>query len=331
MHSKQPTVEIRLPISANEQFLRMTHYFLESLQAFGGPIGRSAKCVVSVSRDEPYRDLTIECDWAANYNVEFQWLDQNVFDRHTYDATGFHRLEVVSDADVVILADADLLIASNFDEVILEAYYTQKMLGVIAHISPFITNKIFNQASDKWWRKVFNEVELPAPNLDQVHTGWGLMSKKEKHKNCPYYYNYGFVIAPRLYFEKMSKTFVTDLEAVDRLTNDNWAKSQIVNTVSCVRHNIPCGTLSINYNFAMHLSENKMRKLNPDPNGKNSPEDIKIFHYLGNKEFTRADFATSSSLKQALLRKKINASGAVFQQKLQVTHDRIAMQQEKDI
>ena len=104
-----PTVEIRIPISATETYLRMIHYFLESLQQFGGQIGRSAKCVMSVSRDEPYRDLQKEYPWISNYNVEFLWIDEDLFKKYSYQGTVFHRLKVKSDVDIVILADADML------------------------------------------------------------------------------------------------------------------------------------------------------------------------------------------------------------------------------
>ena len=113
-----PTVEIRIAISAAEKYLRMIHYFLESLQQFGGSIGRSAKCVVSVSRDEHYRDLRKEYPWISNYNVEFLWIDEDLFKKYSYHGTGGHRLSIKSDADVVILADADILVTNNFDQVI---------------------------------------------------------------------------------------------------------------------------------------------------------------------------------------------------------------------
>ncbi|MDF1697421.1 MAG: aminotransferase class I/II-fold pyridoxal phosphate-dependent enzyme [Saprospiraceae bacterium] len=320
---KQPTLEIRLPISANEKFLRMVHYFLESLQEFGGPIAKTAKCVVSISRDEPYRDLTIECPWAANYNVEFQWLDQELFDKYTYDATGFHRLDIESEADIVILADADLLITGDLDAIILESFNTQRLLGFIAHVTPFNTAELQKTPSPVWWSKIFKEANLTTPRFTQVHTGWGLMSTDKKHRSCPYYYNYGFIIAPRESFEKMAGTFVADMNAVDRVMEDNWAKSQMANTISCIRHNIPCGAMSINYNFPLHVPDDKIRALNPDSNGQNSAEDVKVFHYLGNGEFNREDFATIKSLEDALQHKDLSASGTVFQQKLQIVHDRI--------
>src|SRR5690242_10557894 len=100
MKKSVPTVEIRIPISATDKYLRMVHYFLESLQLFGGPIGRKAKCVVSVSRDEPYRDLAKEYSWISDYNVEFLWIDEELFKKYSYYGTVYHRLTLKSEADI---------------------------------------------------------------------------------------------------------------------------------------------------------------------------------------------------------------------------------------
>jgi len=178
-----PTVEIRIPISVTEKYLRMIHYFLESLQQFGGPIGRLAKCVVSVSRDEPYRDLRKEYPWVSNYNVEFLWMDEDLFKKYRYDGTGFHRLNVKSEADIVILADADILVTNDFDQAILDAFAYQKLLGCIAHSSPFFLPDIKDTPSKIWWKKIFDEAGLPLPSLNCVHTGWGVNNKDKRHRS----------------------------------------------------------------------------------------------------------------------------------------------------
>jgi hypothetical protein len=72
---RKPTVEFRIPISANERFLRMTHYFLESLRIHGGDITKEAKCVLSISRDEPKRDLYRDYPWLGEFAVDLRWVD----------------------------------------------------------------------------------------------------------------------------------------------------------------------------------------------------------------------------------------------------------------
>ncbi|MCP4539674.1 MAG: aminotransferase class I/II-fold pyridoxal phosphate-dependent enzyme, partial [Chloroflexi bacterium] len=294
-----PTVEIRIPISANEKFLRMLHYFLESLQMFGGPLGRSAHCVVSVSADEPRRDLAQECSWAAEHSVEFQWVDRDLFERLSYCGTVLNRFYVQSEADVVIFADADILVAGDFDRVIWDAYHSQRLLGFIAHCSPFGQPDLKHIPSHRWWNWIFEEAELPKPQLNRVHTGWGLMSKDTRHRCCPDYFNYGFVLAPRQYAEHIGETFEEELKAVDRVV-ESWFKPQIANTLACVRHRIPCGILPINYNFPLHVHADQIRALNPDPEGANSIQDVKIAHYLPGGEIHPEHFATRKSLEKLL-------------------------------
>jgi len=317
-----PTVEIRIPISATEKYLRMIHYFLESLQQFGGPIGRSAKCVVSVSRDEPYRDLRKEYPWVSNYNVEFLWMDEDLFKKYSYHGTIFHRLKVKSEADIIILADADMLVTNDFDQGILHAFTNQKLLGCIAHISPFIRSEFKDTPSRIMWKKIFDEAGLPLPSFNNVHASWGMHNKDKKHRSCPYYFNYGFIVSPRQYVEQMGQSFLSELEIIDRVL-ETLFKSQIANTLCFERHGISCGTLTINYNFPLCMPDDKIRALNPDPKGENSADDVKIFHYLHDGRFNKEDFLTIESLENALQRKDLNEAETVFQRKLLFVHEKI--------
>ena len=120
----------------------------------------------------------------------------------------------------------------------------------------------------------------------------------------------------------MGETFEQELESVDAVLN-TWFRSQIANTLCFVRHEIPCETMSINYNFPLHVSSDKIRSLNPDPNGEDSAEDIKIFHYLGDGRFNREDFLTLESLENALVRTTMNEAESVFQRKLRIVHDKV--------
>jgi SAM-dependent methyltransferase len=177
--------------------------------------------------------------------------------------------------------------------------------------------------SHRWWSWIFEEAGLSKPRLDWVHTGWGMMSKDPKHRRCPAYYNFGFVIAPRIFVDRMGETFADELDAVDRVV-ENWAKSQIANTLAIARHDIPCGALSINDNFPLHVPEDAIRALNPDPDGKDSSEDIRIFHCLGDGEVNRSHFATRERVEEVLNRSEMSPAGRVLQQRLRRVCERIA-------
>lgn len=321
-----PKLEFRIPISPNEQFMRMLRYFLESVQTFGGPAARSAHTVVSVSAEgEPF-DLKEAFPWTRNYSLDFRWVDQELFDRDSYEATGYDRLWVESDADVVVLADADLLFAGDFDKVILQSYQEQRLLGFIGHISPFPQKPGFVQARSEWlWDRIFDEAGLPRQACRWQYTGWGLMRNHPLHRYCPAYFNYGFIVAPRRYIEQMGETFLDELAAVDKIL-ESWLKSQIANTLCFARHDIPVGTLPLKYNYPLHVNGERIRELNPDPEGQDAVEDIKVFHYLGDGEVNKAHFATAESLEEVLTRKVMSLEGRFFQRQLKTVYKRICQQ-----
>ena len=320
---RSPSVEIRIPISANEMFMRMLRYFLESLQVFGGPLGRSAHCVVSVSRDEPYRDLLAEYPWASNYSVEFQWLDREYFDRLEYDGTGAHRFHIPSKADVVLLLDADLLVAGDFDQIIRDAYSSEQVLGFLAHASPFWRPLYREVPAERWWQLIFENAELPPPMLNGVPSAWGLLCEGESTRHCPEnYFNYGVILGPRKLIERMGDSFESELESIDRVIETIF-RSQIANVLTFARHGIRTDVLPMNYNFTMNLPAEELRSLNPDPKGEDSPGDVKIFHYLASGRINKRHFATKESFNDLLNQTDLGEYEAEFIRKLRIVHERI--------
>ena len=317
-------LEFRVPISPNDKYMRMMQYFMASLHEFAGPIGRAAHCVASVGADEPPRDLSAEYPWVDDYSIEFQWVDRELFCKDSYEATGYHRMGIKSDADIVALVDADLLFTGDFDKVIIQSYVEQSMLGFIAHVSPFHSPEdIMCVPSRTWWSRVFEQAGLDLPDEEWEHTGWSLMSTSPEHRYSPVYFNYGVIVAPRMHFEVMNDTFVEDVGHVDAVL-ETWFKSQLANTLSIIRHSIPYNVLPINYNFPLHVSGTQIRELNPDPDGENCVEDIKIFHYLGDGEVNKEDFLTEGSLQKLLESDELSESGKCFQRKLKVIHEKLS-------
>jgi len=223
------------------------------------------------------------------------------------------RFYIKSKADIIVLCDADLLIAGNFDDVLIRSYKENVQLGFIAHVSPFNGQALNEHDGYGWWSKIFAEAKLPLPEFNQTHTGWGILGSTEdiSRKMTPFYFNYGFIVSPRKYIEQMGKTYEQDICHVENVI-DTWFKSQIANTLSYTRHNIPCATISLNYNYPLHISEEAFRKLNVAENGQNQPKDIKIFHYLGDGEFNKTDFISQESLNLALKRPPLSKSGEEF-------------------
>ena len=317
-----PTVEIRIPMSGNDKYFRMLRYFLESLQVFGGPIGRSAKCVVSIGRDEELRNIVEDYPWVSNYNVEFLWVDQDLFDEHSLYGTVAHRFFIPSEADIIIMADADLLVTGDFDQAILDSLNREVLLGFIAHASPFYTPELAVFSSKVWWNKLFDAARVNFLECNKLHTAWSILSNDINQKYCPYYFNYGFIVAPRVYIEMIGKTFLDDLSVIDSVVTTRF-RAQIAHTIGIARYEIPCDALTADYNFPLHIPDTEFLQLNLGPNGLVTTNEIKVFHYLGDGLFNKEDFISESTLEKALCQQDLNKSAIHFRDNLKLIRDRL--------
>ena len=322
------TLELRIPLSPTSNNLRSLRYLVESNLEFGGPISKAAHWVISVGSEEPARDLKAEHPWTRDHSIEFRWVDHDHFRKWKFDATGYDRFWVESNADIVALIDVDLLVGRDFDKIIRQAHREKRMLGFMAHISPFGIEGRAHIPSEVWWKRIFDAAGLATPSLDWQDSAWGLdwsnykyrkiLSKDANHRFGPPYFNYGLVIGPREYFERMGETFVEELEAVTRVLESPY-NSQIANCLAFERHKIPCGTIPINYKFPLNLPDDELRALNPDPNGENEYEDVRIFHYIGD----RRHFENPESIQRLLNQTDLAGSWGAFRRKLAVVSQRI--------
>lgn len=304
--------------------MRMVRYFLESVRLFGGPIARAAHCVCSVSAEGPPRDLGREYPWTADHSVSFRWVDPDHFREWEYDATGYDRYCLGSTADVVATLDADLLAAGDIDEIVLEAHHSQKMLGFMAHVSPFGFQGLGDIASQDWWERLFDAAGVPMPSLHFQYSGWGLdwnilkpnrpvpyLSSDPRHRWGPAYFNGGVNVGPRRFFERMGETFVDDLNIVEGAV-DTIFQSQIAICLNMARHDIPCDTIPLNYNFPMNIDGKAIRLVNPDPEGLDHDDDIRIFHYIGRRKY----FENTDRLQRLVDQPDLPSPWPVFQSKL---------------
>ncbi|KJV05229.1 sulfotransferase family protein, partial [Methylocucumis oryzae] len=243
--------------------------------------------------------------------------------KDTYDATGYVRLWHDTDADVIGLVDADLLFVGDFDEIVLEAYEKQCVLGCIAHMTPFREAEMAELSSEECWGRIFAAAGLPMPELNWQYSAWGYMDNNPKQRTCPAYFNYGVILMPRNLLKQMAESYVTEIRHVERVF-DSIFKSQIANTLVFARYDMPCVALSINYNHPLYLPEHLMREINPDAKGRNSAEDIKIFHYLASGEINKRHFATVDTVTALFQRQDLSPLGQVFRRCLQELHDKIA-------
>ena len=332
---RPPRLELRIPVSPRDADLRMVRYLLASIREFGGPIARAARCVLSVGDEAPPRDLRAEYPWLDEYPVDIRWVDPGHFARWRYDATGFDRYFVRSDADLVAMLDADLLVGGDFDDILLQAHREQRMLGFISHVSPFGFESHGGISGDETWARMYRAAGLTPPPLTFQYSGWGLdfsefmprphdpiISNHPEHRHCPPYFNYGVIVGPRRYFDRMAASFVQDLETVAGVMDTPYA-SQIANCIGFERHRIPCGTIPLNCNFPMNLPPARIRSVNPDPRGEERDEDIRIFHYIGG----RRHFESPESLEKLLAHPRLPGVWPAFRARLRAVQARIGSDQ----
>lgn len=297
--SVRPSVEVRIPVSPNDQFLRMVRYLVTSLRQFGGELMKSAQVILSVSAEGPAFPLEERYPWISDLGVQYRWVDSELFSRLEYDATGYDRYLVASDADIVIMADADLLAVGCLDDPILQAFCEGISLGALAHVSPFENLDGVTASSEEMWRLVFESAGTEMPPLKYEHTAWGLVSENPEHRVCPVYYNYGFVISPRAHVEKIAETFLVDLERVQAVV-ETWAASQVALTVAMARNGLPAGRLREEFNFPLHMKSTAFHRLNVSEADTAQPSQVKLFHYLGEGEVNKSDFKSAASLDRLL-------------------------------
>jgi hypothetical protein len=313
--SVRPTLELRIPISPTPAYQRMVRLLWDSLQHFGGPLARAADIVLSVSAEPDRIGLERAFEFAPPGRIRWRWVDAALFARWEYDATGLDRYLVESKADIIGMFDADLLIAGDFDALLRRSYLEQRLLGCIAHVSPFAAAEHRHLPAAAWWQRLYAEAGLPPPRLDYRHTGWGLMSMDVDQRECPAYFNYGVVLAPRAHTEAIGSSFMAELQTVDRCL-ETWFKSQIAHTLALERHAVPVGALGMRDNFPLHVPADALRRLNPDPEGKDGDADIRIFHYLGQGEINKGHFESIEQLRSILDRQDLSPSARVFQSRL---------------
>ncbi|WP_136444171.1 hypothetical protein [Pacificoceanicola onchidii] len=330
----QPSLEFRIPLSPSDSMMRMVRYFLESIQEFGGPIGKSAHCALVVGDETPPFDLRETYPWMNDHDMSVHWVDQENFAKWKYDATGFERFWVESRADVVAMIDADLLVTGDFDDVILQAHRDQTILGVIAHVSPFGRTNSDGRPSAAWWQDIFDAAGVDMPPLEFECSAWGINFRTipgfertniifgdEAHRYGPAYFNAGVVIGPRAHFDTMGRTFVDDLTLVHRFQQTHFAY-QMAHPVCCARHGFRCETIPVDYNFALNIPTDLYRSLNPGPDGPGTHEDTRIFHYIGGGKYFTGEDAVDELIENG----RDDGAWPVFRARLGRVRERIRQQ-----
>jgi hypothetical protein len=307
--SMKPDLEIHVPISPTEHFFTMVHYFAASLRVNGGRLAES-RIVVTVGADQPPADLRERLPWSRRYPIEWRWLDRELFRRHNYFATAVDRFRGPFQARAVMLVDADTLIAGRLDDLVDGVMKAPAFAGVIAHVTPFSLNPERSPAD--WWRRIFAEVGLSAPEPVCEHTGWGMMEKSPQARYCPAYFNLGMLMAPREIMARLGEVIYAELEAVNRVLATPF-RCQIAVPLALARTGVPWRSVPMRYNFPNDTTIVSHYRADF--------ADVRMFHYLRAGPFDKArDFQNVRSVRAFLKRTDLSGVNAMFQERLAEVH-----------
>lgn len=307
-------LEVHIPISPTRHFFTMLHYFTASLRLNGGNVATS-RIVVTVGEDcDPY-DLDAQAPWARLYNLEWRWLDRDLFRRYSYYGTANERFHYAFSSPVVMLADADTFVAGELGSLVRLCLKERAFAGVIAHVPPFEADNSLTPTEH--WQRLYTALQLPPPAFDYEHTGFGVMRKDHESRHCPPYFNLGMLVAPAAVMNQVGATLYEDMAAVDQVYPTPF-KCQIALTLSLARLGAQPVTLPMRYNFA---NDERLAGKYPE-----ELSQVRLFHYLrrhlGPFDKTR-DFADYAAVDTFLARGDVQGVNGAMQRALRRVQVRV--------
>ena len=109
---RNPSLEIRIPISPKPFFFRRIHYLVASLAEFAGPY-RDARVTVVMGEDCDPFDVAAQQSWSSEYPIEWCWMPRELYQRDIYFATRLYRYTLPVTTDVILMLDSDTLCAAT--------------------------------------------------------------------------------------------------------------------------------------------------------------------------------------------------------------------------
>lgn len=298
-----PTLEIHIPISPTPLFFNMLRCLACSLRRNGG-VYRDAPIIATVGDARIDSRLARRLSWLKPLGVELRWLRRRDFAARDYFATGHQRWKYAYESDVVLLLDADILIAGPLDELVQSVYERNVVAGMIAHCCPFERAGQHHMT----WDIMYRHCQAGAPRLEHEHTGWGWLSSDPGRRNCPAYFNYGVVCAPRSFCSSIGLMIDGVFDQVREIAPSVYA-AQVALAVAIGKLKIPAVALPMRWNFAnapeleaMHAAE---------------LSHARILHMLGAHQFDKGRvFASATSLEDFVRAPSLSGINAQAQEVL---------------
>jgi hypothetical protein len=302
--ARLPSLEIHIPISANDLFLNMTHYLVRSLRQFGGPYA-NARVIVTIGEPEVEADIASAVPWLKNLGIEVRWVPPEKYAQDSYWATAAERFLHPFESDMVLMLDADILIAAPFTDLVQGLHARQSFGGFTAHIAPF--------PQFDYWQRTFDLCGLGQVKATNEHTGWGYMFSDDSLRYCPPYFNLGVLCAPANIMSCIG-TVIYDLMHQVNTIHETVYRLQIAVTLALEKFDIPSEVIAARYNFP-NLWQFEAMYPYEWPNAS-------IIHILGEHQGVRKStvFASPDDIARFLTRTDLRCINARIQEVLQVIH-----------
>lgn len=229
-----PTTIIHVPISLNRQFATQTCLLVRSL-ARRACLPGDWRVVVTVSRDT---DLTLDTpllDWTKDFPVSVQWVDQQLWDRYHQDGTGLQMHLYEHDADALLFMDADTVVVGSLAE----------LVESVAHERIFAAWPAWQPPPGIDIDHVLRECGVGQDYHPLRYSGYGLAF--ESPRDCPPYFNLGFVAVNGGLAREMAPTMPLDFDDVTSRF-ENFFISQVAVCVNILRRGYPYRALDVRYN-----------------------------------------------------------------------------------
>jgi hypothetical protein len=282
--SRQPTLEVHVPISPTTTMFNMLRCLTHSLRRHGGAY-RDAPVIATVGDGVVGPEIESSLNWLSPNGIELRWVPRDTFARYSYAATVFQRFEYQHQSDVVLVLDADTLISRPIDNLVESVHREQVIAGLIAHASPFEGLGLRNA-----WRELHAGLGIQNVRMDHQHGGWGTLYKDAGFRYCPPYFNFGVICAPSTHFGAMSGVCIELLNYVRDRFKDFYYDCQVTVSLAIAKLGLPYRCLPMRYNFPNHrvLEEQYAHELPA----------ARILHLLGDHQEVRKMhiFASSSNL-----------------------------------
>ncbi len=297
---QQLDCEIHVPISPTSQFFNQIRLLAASIRRFGGPL-RKSRIVVTVGAEEQ-TDFAKAVPWSRDYDVEWRWLDPELFARHHYWGTALERFRQPFESQYVLFLDADVLAISPPELTNSPVTETGGIAGLIAFSPPFETPL-------QGWNEVMEAAGLGAPPLVARYSGWGVLDRDPERQYAPPYFNLGVLFCSSDAARALSTRLYEELEIVNSV-RETYYRCQIALTLAILRLGIPWYELPLRLNFPNYIGFWRAYSA--------EAARMQLMHCIFQDEISRSDFVSEEALRAAVERPVENPLTRLLQERIRM-------------